>query len=60
MHIYILYALYMCMYVCACVQAEILREADAMSSLNHPYIVKLYGESVRGKGCWVWSTRSEW
>ena len=32
------------MYVC--VKAKILREADAMSNLNHPYIVELYSESV--------------
>lgn len=28
-----------------CVQSEILREADAMASLDHPYIVRLYGKS---------------
>ena len=26
------------------VQSEILREADAMASLDHPYIVRLYGK----------------
>lgn len=28
-------------------QSEILREADAMAMLDHPYIVRLYGACVQ-------------
>ena len=41
-----------CVTVCMYIQSEILREADAMASLDHPYIVRLYGK-CRVATCYV-------